>query len=115
MPLPSDQIQARINRLVSSAKAILSGQVGLTVGSFTMCRKLSHIDQSLLIKYPVFKQYCSVLPLDMPVGPERLHCNIDVLLKLDPKLAKLEFKYRAALLKSCADIIKEYEKNYLKQ
>ncbi|MFO1370794.1 MAG: hypothetical protein U1F46_17580 [Marinagarivorans sp.] len=108
MPLPSEQIKARENRLVAAVKAVLSGQVGLTVGSIGLRKKLSHIDRELLAKYPIFEEYCSALPLDMPVGTERLHWNLEIVLKSDPKLAKLEFKYRAKLLKSCADIIKEY-------
>jgi hypothetical protein len=108
MPLPSEQIKARENRLVSAAKAVLSGQIGLTVGAFNIRRKLSNIDRELLVKHPIFEEYCSALPLDMPVGTERLHWNAEAVLKSDPKLAKLEFKYRAKLLESCVCIIKEY-------
>jgi hypothetical protein len=108
MPLPSEQIDARKNRLVSAAKAVLSGQIGLTVGAFNISKKLSRIDRQLLIKYPIFEEYCSALPLDMPVGTERLHWNAEAVLKSDPKLAKLEFQYRAKLLESCVNIINQY-------
>lgn len=108
MLLPSEQIKARFKRLVSSAKSVLFGQVGLTVGCFAIRNKFTHIDRELLLQFPVFEEYCSALPIEIPVGSERLHWNIEVVLKTDPQLANLEFQYRAEILKACAKIIESY-------
>lgn len=108
MPLPPEQLNARFKRLVSAAKSVLSGQVGLTVGCFSIRNRMCQIDRELLLKFPVFEKYCSALPNEIPIGSERLHWSMSVVLKTDPQLAKLEFKNRAEILSACVKIIESY-------
>lgn len=108
MPLPSEQIKARLKRVVSAAKSVLSGQVGLTVGCFSVRNRIYQVDRQLLLQFPVFEEYCSRLPNEIPVGSERLHWNLAVVLSTDPQLAEFEFQYRSKILKACVQIIERY-------
>lgn len=108
MKITDEQEASRTNKLVSAAKAMISGQVGVTVGSMTIKNKLIWLGTDWEERYPIFNEYFKELPLDIPIGSERLNWNLEKLLELDPQLAKLEYEYRAKLFKSCADIIEQH-------
>ena len=108
MKMTKEQEISRIKKLVSTAKSIVTGQVGLTIGSFTLSNKLSCLGNDWEAKFPVFNEYRSVLPLDIPVGTERLTWKLEKILEVDPILAKIENKHRSEILEACVNIIKEY-------
>lgn len=108
MNITEKQSIARKKKLVSSAKAMISGQVGITVGAMAVANKLRQLGEEWSKAYPIFKVYYSELPMDLPIGSERLNWNIEKLLALDPELAQLEFKYRAKLFEACATIINKH-------
>ncbi|GLQ32870.1 hypothetical protein [Litoribrevibacter albus] len=103
-----EQEKARTKKLVSSAKAIISGQVGITVGSNKVLGKLGWLGKNWEDKFPVFREYYDSLPVNMPVGTERLYWNLDKVLETDPKLLELESKFRAKILEACVKIIRDY-------
>lgn len=108
MKLPPEQQISRTQKLVSAARSVLSGQVGMTVGVQTLSNKLDLLGNDWEYRYRLFNKYLSTLPLDIPVGTERLHWNHEKLLKTDRKLAKFEFKWRAKIMAKCAEIIKNH-------
>lgn len=108
MGVTHEQKIARIKRLVSAARAVVSGQVGFTVGAFTISNKLFWLGRDWEEKYNVFKEYRSALPLELPVGTERLKWNLDRILEFDPVLAKIEYQYRSRILEACVEIIKQH-------
>lgn len=70
--------------------------------------KLRWLGDEWVDKYPIFKEYYRALPIELPIGSERLLWNLDKLLNLDPELAQLEYNYRAKLFKTCCTIIKNH-------
>lgn len=108
MEITKEQEVARIKKLVSSAKAMISGQVGITVGALAISNKLGWLGEEWNEKYPIFKKYYSALPTELPIGSDRLNWNLEKLLELDPELANFEFKYRSELFKACANIINQH-------
>lgn len=108
MDMTDEQKIARTKRLVSAARAVISGQVGITVGTFAISNKLYWLGRDWEEKYNIFKEYRSVLPLELPVGAERLKWNLDRILEFDPILAKIEYQYRSRILETCVEIIKKH-------
>ncbi|GAA5446263.1 hypothetical protein Misp06_04480 [Microbulbifer sp. NBRC 101763] len=109
MSLTIEQEIARTKKLVSAAKSVVSGQVGITIGSKSVSNKLYWLGPEWEERYPIFKEFHSALPLDIPVGVERLEWNPDLLLELDPVLAEIEFKFRPRILEACIAIIKQHD------
>lgn len=108
MEITEEQSTSRKKKLVSSAKAMISGQVGITVGAMAIANKLRWLGDDWREEYPIFKEYYGSLPVDLPIGSERLNWNLDKLLELDPELAQIELTYRAKLFEACATIIKKH-------
>ena len=102
---PEQEI-ARTKKLVSSAKAILAGEIGLSVGVFRISNNFYYLETELKSKYPIFKQFESELPADIPVGSPRLLWEHTALLKTDLVLNSLEQKHRTSILEACIDIIR---------
>ena len=98
---------SREKRLLSSAKALLTLQVGLTIGCKSIYNKLYWLGDDWLMKYPFFGKYLGDLPVDIPIGTERLEWNDDILLEKDDVLSKYEYKNRKELLVECQKIIND--------
>ena len=54
MKITDEQEISRIKKLVSAAKAMISGQVGVTIGSITIKNKLIWLGIDWEEKYPIF-------------------------------------------------------------
>ena len=103
-----EQEKARTKKLVSSAKTIISGQVGITVGSNKLLGKLQWLGKDWEDKFPIFREYYDSQPVNIPVGTERLYWNPDKVLETDLQLSQLESKFRPKILEACVIIIKDY-------
>jgi predicted Fe-S protein YdhL (DUF1289 family) len=105
--MTSEQDIARKKQLVSAAKALLSLQVGISVG----CVRINKILHWLALqddeRYQVFKQFFAAT-IDLPIGNERLLWARAALLEQDVKLAKIETEFRPELLTACIVIIDTY-------
>ena len=103
-----EQQDARISRLVSSARALLSLQVGFYVGARRIENALSWLGPDFKARHQVFATFTDAVPLDLPVGTARLFWNPETMLATDAQLASVEARFRAQLLAECLEIIRNY-------
>lgn len=103
-----EQRVARIKKLVSAAKALLSLQVGLAVGAQRIDRILRWLEPEIQSNHQIFSEFISAIPAGLPLGSARLLWEPNKLLENDPILSKIENKYRAPILQECLNIIQIY-------
>jgi hypothetical protein len=103
---PEQEI-ARKKQLVSAAKALLSLQVGVSIGCVRINKILHWLALQDDTQYQVFKQFFKATA-GLPIGNERLLWAHSALLEHDAKLAKLEAEFRPKLLSACIAIIGNY-------
>ena len=103
-----EQKNARIKRLVSAARALLSLQVGLYVGARRIDHVLDSLGADFKAQHPIFSDFTQAVPLDTPVGSARLMWNPEALLRTDATLASVEARFRTQLLAECIEIIGQY-------
>ena len=102
-----EQEVARKKQLVSVAKALLSLQVGISVGCVRISRALLRLALQSDERYRIFHEF-NRATLGLPIGNERLLWAHPALLEHDAKLAKVEAEFRPKLLSACVAIISEY-------
>jgi Protein of unknown function (DUF2489) len=102
-----EQEVARKKQLVSAAKALLSLQVGISVGCLRVSKVLYWLGFQDQLPYQVFKQF-NQATVGLPVGNERLLWSHSALLEQDEKLSKIENEFRPKLLQACVAIIERY-------
>ena len=107
MNLTSEQKIARTKRLVSAARSVFSGHVGITWGANAIYNKLRWLGDDWVNQYDIFEEYVT-LPTIVPSGSLRLLWNPDKVLEVDAKEAKRELKYRQRIMMACAEIIKNH-------
>jgi hypothetical protein len=90
--------------LVSTARAIVTYQVGLPFGCIRIRRILCDLRPYKELSYPVFDEYLKSLK-GLPIGSERLKWNRDVLRVSDKKLEAETGKFRDAIFEACYEII----------
>lgn len=103
-----EQKNARIKRLVSAARALLSLQVVLYVGARRIEHVLDWLGADFKTKHYIFSEFTQAVPIDIPVGNARLMWNPEALLRTDSRLASVEARFRTQLLAECIDIIRQY-------
>jgi hypothetical protein len=101
-----DQEASRRKKLTSAARAMLSQQVGLTVGASRIANCLFWLGAETEQKYPVFRRFLHAIPGDIPIGGARLLWNPEALLPTDQRLAPIEVQYREQLFRECIEIIR---------
>lgn len=103
---PEQEI-ARKKQLVSAAKALLSLQIGISIGCVRISKVLHWLALQNDEQYRVFHQF-NRETLGLPIGNERLLWAHPALLELDVKLAKIEDDFRPELLRACIAIISQH-------
>lgn len=103
---PEQEI-ARKKQLVSAAKALLSLQVGISIGCVRIGKILLWLTLQGDEQYQVFNQF-NRATVGLPIGNERLLWAHPALLEHDAKLAKIEAEFRPKLLSACIAIIDKY-------
>ncbi len=103
---PAQEI-ARKKQLVSAAKALLSLQVGISIGCVRISKVLTWLALQGDDRYRIFHQF-NRATLGLPIGNDRLLWSHLALLEHDAKLAKIEAEFRPKLLSACIAIIGEY-------
>ncbi|WP_233840663.1 hypothetical protein [Dyella sp. 2HG41-7] len=105
---PEQEISRR-KKLVSAAKALLSLQVGLAVGAARIENILSWLGETYQREHPLFAFFIANIPPEIPLGGARLLWRSDLMLETDDRLARIEAKFRRALLGECVKIIDRYD------
>lgn len=103
-----EQKDARLRRLVSAARALLSLQVGLYVGARRIENSLIWLGPEFKTKHRIFSEFTDAVPRDIPVGTARLLWHPEAMLATDGKLASVEARFRTQLLAECVDIVRHY-------
>ena len=85
MPQHPQTVAHLKKKLVSTARAIITYQVGLSVGCIRVDRTLSWLRQDIPLSYPVFDEYLRSVQ-ELPISTERLEWNRDALRASDKKL-----------------------------
>lgn len=103
-----EQRDARIKRLVSAARALLSLQVGLYVGARRIENALHWLGPEFQAKHRIFSEFTDAVPRDIPLGSTRLLWEPTAVLKTDSTLATVEARFRAPLLAKAVEIIQQF-------
>jgi Protein of unknown function (DUF2489) len=101
------QREIYIQKLVSNARAIISNQIGIPLGSIKMEKIMfwiNHIETITEIDLRIFSAYNSET-IQFPVGTERLRCNKEYLKEIDKELDKLTLQYKDRIFDKCFEII----------
>ena len=96
-----------MNKLISNAKAILTNQVGISLGVRKMNKIISSINQIQLITKPdltVFQEFEKKID-GCPVGSERLLWDKEALKMQDIIVDKVIRLYRDKIIDKCFEII----------
>ncbi|MES1222080.1 MAG: hypothetical protein ABUT20_41680 [Bacteroidota bacterium] len=104
-----------IRKLVSNARAIVTGQIDFPDGSLKMEKILLWINSIQPITETSFDIFVEFNKKTIPfaIGQERLAWHKDSLIGKDKELNNLVFIYREKLLEKCSEIIKIFgEKQY---
>ena len=99
-----------LRKLTANARAIISDQIGLSVGVRKMCNILLWLEPYERVKaakIDVFAKYDDETRL-IPTGAARLHCSREAFKKYDDALEKVNQKLRARILEACFEIIDKY-------
>lgn len=102
----------QIKKLVSNARAIISNDIALPMGSLKMERIIgwiNDIEPITEIDLKVFSDYNNQTS-DYAIGVDRLGYNKDYLLELDVKLDDLTSYFKPTIIEKCFEIINEFEK-----
>jgi hypothetical protein len=102
-----EQEVARKKQLVSAAKALLSLQVGISIGCVRITKILYRLGLQNDEQHRVFHQF-NRATVGLPIGNERLLWAHPALLEHDAKLAKIEAEFRPKLLNACIAIISRH-------
>ena len=101
---------ALIRKLVANARAIISDQVGLSVGALKMLKILRWLEvyeRPHIRGIDVFEKYEERTRL-IPSGTARLHCSDEAFKRYDKALQEVNTRLRAKILEVCFQIIDKY-------
>lgn len=102
------QLVARKTKLASTAKALITGDVGLVPASLHISRALRALESEAPSSFGVFEQFYEAIPLKIPLGVARLQWPIELLLEFDAELVQVECRFRPALLRASAELVKTF-------
>lgn len=110
MEARNDKHSGLIKKLVANARAIISDQVGLSVGVRKMCNILLWLQEYEIIriaKIHVFEKYDERTRF-IPSGNARLHCSREAFERYDSELEEVNHALRKQILLVCFEIIEKY-------
>jgi hypothetical protein len=102
----------QIKKLVSNARAIISNDIGMQMGSLKMERIIlwiNDIEPIAEIQLNVFLSYNNQIS-EYPIGVDRLGYNKEYLLELDVKLDDITKSFKSLIIEKCFEIIQKYGK-----
>jgi hypothetical protein len=107
----NDKHEGLIKKLVSNARAIISDQVGLSVGAGKMRNILIWLkpyETVRIAEVDVFEKYDERTRF-IPHGTARLHCSPEAFEKYNAALEEVNQRLRKKILKVCFEIIEKYD------
>lgn len=108
LEMTPDQEIARRKRAVAAARGLLSMEFGLAFGAKRVRDALWRLGHDVPKSFPTFDLFLNAIPNTTPLGELRLLCQENLLLSSDEVLARVEGKYRQALLRECLSVIRAY-------
>ena len=99
-----------IRKLVSNARAIITEEIGLSVGCSKMYKILKWLEPFEMVKVAeinVFEKY-DVETQYIPSGTARLYCSNETFKRYDDALQEVNCKYRVKVISVCFEIIDIY-------
>jgi len=93
-----------MKQLVSSARAIVTYQVGLPLGCIRVSRILTLLRPHKELAYPVFDDYLKTVS-ELPISSERLLWSREALNEADKKLEAASSRFRDDIFGACYEII----------
>jgi hypothetical protein len=106
----SDGARERTNaiaRVVAAARAILTYQVGLSVGAARMRGAVSRLQDFETIECTVFNEYMNAVS-NLPTGSERLEWSADVLKERDKELERINTLFRDRMFDSARELLERF-------
>ena len=106
------KLENQIKKLVSNARAIISNDIGIPMGSLKMERIIlwiNDIEPITEIQVEVFSSY-NIQANEYPIGVDRLGYNKDYLLELDAKLDEITNSFKSLIIEKCFEIIQKFGK-----
>lgn len=108
MSIRSDKSEGHLKKLVSSARALVTYQVGIPHGCKRLNGILSWLKQDgVELDYPVFREYLKEVEA-LPAGSERLIWDREKLMELDQRLEAINRKYRDRIFAGAFEIIDQF-------
>ena len=103
-----DKATSYRRKLVSSARAIITYEVGLPLGCARTSRILFWLRPFQADEFPVFDEYLQATR-ELPTGQERLQCDRDYLRKVDVQLEATNRAFRDRVFDACYTILDRFE------
>ena len=105
-----DKLKGLKNKLISNARAIITEEVGLSIGASKMRNIILWLEPYEVVKTKnlyVFKEYNKETQF-IPSGSARLYCSKEAFERYEKDLNFFNQKYRNRILEACFEIIEEY-------
>lgn len=102
--------QSLIRKLVANARAIITEEVGLSIGCSKMHKILNWLEPFEKVKVAnidIFERYDEETRF-IPAGTARLNCSKKAFQKYDDALNSVNCKYRTKVSEVCFEIIDNY-------
>ena len=106
----SDRARDRTNaiaRVVAAARAILTYQVGLSVGVARMRGAVSRLQHFETVECTLFNEYMNAVG-NLPIGSERLEWSPDVLREKDKELERINTLYRDRVFDAARELLDRF-------
>lgn len=97
-----------LRKLVTSARNIISNEIGLSAGVWRIHRLLVWLEnEGVAVDLPVIAEYQKAV-LATPSGKERLNCSREALRRYDAKLNQINLTFHDRIIDACFTIIEKY-------
>lgn len=110
MEVRNEKHSGLLKKLVSNARAVISDQVGLSLGATKMHNIilwLKPYETVIANGIDVFEEYDEQTRL-IPHGTARLHCSTEAFERYDDALEEVNQRLRKKIFKVCFEIIEKY-------
>ena len=106
----NDKLAGLKKRFVSNARAIISEEVGLSIGVRKMCNIILWLNEeepSIYSSRTVFQEYDNRIR-EIPYGTARLYCSKEAFKRYDDALNRVNEAFRERIFNACFEIIEKF-------
>jgi hypothetical protein len=97
-----------LRKLVANARAIISNEIGLSVGCLKMSKLMIWLEPyQVSVPAQIFEEYFRAT-MAIPSGKERLLCSRDALRRYDEQLYPINMKFNDRIIDACFEIIASF-------